>query len=171
MPSGAVGVVSAPMGERACFLDATCLSCGLFLEGGDAYATVCPRCGTAGEPLWIDVRGANFILYCDRWRETVDFYRGVLGLTETFSNEWFVEFRLGAATSVSIVDAARTSINPVQGQGMTLSIEVPDLDAARRTLDRRGAQPSPTVIRFGSRVFDVHDPEGHRIEFWVDQGD
>lgn len=157
------------MGERACFLDATCLSCGMFLEGADADAAECPRCGAARELASVDVRRANFILYCDHWRDTVDFYRRVLGLTETFSNEWFVEFRLGEGASVSIADAGRTSIRPVQGQGMTLSIEVSDLDAARRLLDRRGAQPSPTSIRFGSRVFDVHDPEGHRIEFWVGQ--
>lgn len=157
------------MGERACFLDATCLTCGRFLEGVDADGQECPHCGTAREVAGVDVRGANFILYCDRWRVTVDFYREVLGLTETFSNEWFVEFRLGGGASVSIADAGRTSISPVRGQGMTLSIEVPDLDATRRTLDHRGAEPSPTVIRFGSRVFDVHDPEGHRIEFWVDQ--
>lgn len=157
------------MGERACFLDATCLSCGTFLEGGDADATECPRCGAARELAPIDVRGANFILYCDHWRETVDFYREVLGLTDTFSNEWFVEFRLGGGASVSIADADRTSIRAVEGQGVTLSIEVPDLDAARRTLDHRGAQPSPTATRFGSRVFDVYDPEGHRIEFWIDQ--
>lgn len=162
-------VASFPMGERACFLDATCLSCGMFLEGADADAAECPRCGSARELASIDVRGANFILYCDHWRDTVDFYRRVLGLTETFSNGWFVEFRLGAGAAVSIADAGRTSIRPVAGQGMTLSIEVSDLEAARRKLDRRGAQPSPTSIRFGSLVFDVYDPEGHRIEFWVGQ--
>lgn len=157
------------MGERACFLDATCLSCGMFLEGDDVDAAACPRCGTARDLAQVEVKGSNFILYCDRWRETVDFYRQVLGLTETFSNEWFVEFRLGEGASVSIADAGRTSIRPAAGQGMTLSVEVPDLDVARRTLDRRGARPSSTAIRFGSRVFDVYDPEGHRIEFWVDR--
>lgn len=162
-------VASAAMGERACFLDATCLSCGMFLEDNAANAAECPRCGAARDFASVDVRGANFILYCDRWEETVAFYRVVLGLTETFTNEWFVEFRLGKGASVSIADAGRTSIRPVKGQGMTLSIQVPDLDVARRTLDRRGARPSPTAIRFGSRVFDVYDPEGHRIELWVDQ--
>ncbi len=115
------------------------------------------------------VRATNFILYCDRWDETVDFYRILLGLTETFSNPWFVEFRLCGGASVSIADARRASIQPVQGQGMTLSLEVPDLDATRRWLERRGGQPSPVSIRFGSRVFDIYDPEGHRIEFWIDQ--
>ena len=159
------------MGERACFLDATCLSCGTFLEGAEANAVECPRCGAAREPVvpGIDVRATNFILYCERWAETVAFYRDVLRLTETFSNQWFVEFRLGGGASVSIADAGRTSIHPVQGRGMTLSIEVPDLDATRRWLERRGAKPSAVTIRFGSRVFDIYDPEGHRIEFWINQ--
>lgn len=144
----------------------------MFLEGGDGAVTECPRCGASRDgAAGVEVRGANFILYCDRWTETVEFYRGVLGLAETFSNDWFVEFRLGDGASVSVADVSRTSIRPVDGQGMTLSIEVADLDAARSTLTRRGAAPTDPTIRFGSRVFDVHDPEGHRIEFWVDQQD
>ena len=112
-------VALATMGERGCFLDATCLSCGMFLEGADANAVECPRCGAAREPVvtGMGARATNFILYCDRWDETVDFYRILLGLTETFSNPWFVEFRLCGGASVSIADARRASIQPVQGRG------------------------------------------------------
>jgi predicted RNA-binding Zn-ribbon protein involved in translation (DUF1610 family) len=33
------------VGDDACWLNQTCLSCGRFLEGEDAAETRCPHCG------------------------------------------------------------------------------------------------------------------------------
>lgn len=166
-------VTLAGMGDPACHLSSVCLSCGRFLES--AAASACPHCG---EPLdhvrdghrdtspLFSAQRVNTILYCDAFAPTVDFYHRQLGLRVTFSNEWFVEFALGDRSSLSIADASRATIPAAGGNGMTLSIEVADLDDVRQRLVDVGAEPTLPTQRFGSDVFDVHDPEGHRIEFW-----
>jgi catechol 2,3-dioxygenase-like lactoylglutathione lyase family enzyme len=161
------------MGDPACHLSSVCISCGRFLE--DAGASECPHCGEpldqAGNdhpdvgPLFSATQ-VNTILYCEAFAPTVDFYHRRLGLRVTFSNDWFVEFGLGDDASLSIADSSRATIPAVEGKGMTLSIEVADLEDVRRRLDEAGVEPTPISRRFGSGVFDVHDPEGHRIEFW-----
>lgn len=57
------------------------------------------------------------IAYCTKWAETVAFYREVLALGELFSNGWFVEVASGA--SLSVADAERTTIDAVDGGGIT----------------------------------------------------
>lgn len=114
----------------------------------------------------VSPRSTNFILYCRSWSDTVAFYRDRLGLTETFRNEWFVEFGLAPDAHVSIADASRASVGAVGGTGVTLSLEVSDLEDVRARLVGRGADPGPLSTRFDALVFDVRDPEGNRIEFW-----
>lgn len=178
---GAVDAASTPrqadslelMGDPACHLSSVCLSCGRFVE--DADAATCPHCGepTDGStdqdhpgPVFT-AHQVNTILYCEAFEETVDFYRSRLLLEVTFSNEWFYEFRLDTRTTLSVADAGRATISSAGGEGMTLSIEVEDLDGLRRRLEERGIETTAISTRFGSRVFDIHDPEGHRIEFWT----
>ena len=113
---------------------------------------------------------ANTILYCRRWRETVDFYRHGLGLGVNFECDWFVEFRLGGAANLSIADERRASVNSVAGQGVTLALQVDDIDAAWRHLHDKGLQPGPVNDHaWGARVFYFFDPEGHRLEIWSPQ--
>lgn len=157
------------MGDPACHLSSVCLSCGRFVEEAEA---VCPHCaaavdGTGPRPLFT-ARQINSILYCAEFGATVEFYRDLLRLEVAFANEWFVEFRLGNASTLSIADAARTTIEAAQGRGMTLSLKVDNLEGLRERLIGLGIEPTPVSERFGSSVFDVHDPEGHRIEFWAD---
>ena len=112
-------------------------------------------------------RAANTILYCRRWRETVDFYRQVLGLEIRFENDWFVEFHLTDGAHLSIADETRASIASVAGQGVTLALRVDDVDAAWHWLRARGAGPGPVHHHgWGARVCYFHDPEGHRLELW-----
>jgi len=166
-------VTLAGMGDPACHLSSVCISCGRFLEA--AGVSACPHCGEALDHVQGDHRDTgpvfspkrvNTILYCEAFAPTVDFYHRQLGLRVTFSNEWFVEFALGDSSSLSIADASWATIAAAHGQGMTLSIEVSDLDGVRQRLVDVGAEPTALTQRFGSDVFDVHDPEGHRIEFW-----
>jgi len=109
---------------------------------------------------------ANTILYCDRWQESVAFYRDVLGLDVAFANDWFVEFVLGPDRFVSIADAARSSLESGGGAGITLSWQVADVAEARALLAEGGATVGEIGRRWGADVIDVFDPEGHRIELW-----
>lgn len=162
-----------PMGDPACHLSSVCLSCGRFIEEPDV--ATCPHCGEPtdgttdqGNPSALfTTEQVNTILYCDAFEETVEFYRRKLSLEVTFANDWFYEFRLHDRATLSIADAGRATISPVGGEGMTLSLRVEDLDGVRGRLEESGVEATAISERFGSRVFDIHDPEGHRIEFWT----
>lgn len=113
----------------------------------------------------------NTILYCERWQETVAFYRDVFGLPVAFTNDWFVEFALGPGSFLSVADAARSSIAPGGGAGLTLSWQVGDVEEARTRLLAAGAAVAETGLRWGAAVVDLFDPEGNRIELWSDAPD
>ena len=115
----------------------------------------------------IAVKSANTILYCGKWEETVRFYRDRLELPVTFSSDWFVEFRSGDGAFISIADEKRSSVKTCRGQGVTITLEVDDIEAAHRAAGEIGL--NPTDIRthpWGARVFYLRDPEGHRLEIW-----
>jgi catechol 2,3-dioxygenase-like lactoylglutathione lyase family enzyme len=109
------------------------------------------------------------VLYCERWDETVAFYQSGLGLTVAFRNDWFVEFQLTTSSYLSIADAARATVDSVEGRGVTLTWRVPDLGEARSLLAASGVATTDTRRRWGADVFYCHDPEGHRIELWSDR--
>lgn len=110
--------------------------------------------------------GANTILYCVKWAETVTFYRETLGLPVHFANDWFVEFELNAGSFLSVADAARATIPAVDGQGITLAWQVADAAAAHDSLSAAGTAVTPLQSKWGGLLFYCHDPEGHRLEFW-----
>ncbi len=114
-------------------------------------------------------RRSNTILYTDQWAETVAFYRDALSLAVAFENDWFVEFALGPAAFVSVADAARSSVAPGRGDGITLSLQVDDLRAVRSALVNAGVEIGASGVRWGVDVLDVHDPSGNRIEFWAER--
>lgn len=114
----------------------------------------------------LSVERSNVILYCERWAETVAFYRRLLGGALTVDRGWFVELAVGDGTYLSVADAAHASIAPAGGAGLTLSWQVADVAAARTDLVADGFDVSAVHHRFGSPVVDLHDPEGHRIELW-----
>lgn len=108
----------------------------------------------------------NAILYCRHWPETVAFYRDGLGLPVLFSNDWFVEFAIAAAR-LSVADETRASVKTAGGNGITLSLETEDLELEWDRLMQKDFSPTPIATHpWNARVFYLHDPEGHRIEFW-----
>ena len=112
------------------------------------------------------IKRINTILYCRNWNDTVKFYRDVLKLGVNHRAEWLVEFQLIDNTFLSIANAAGTSIKSSNGDGITLSFQVEDIDAAHRQLHEIGLKTSPIKPIWGARAFYIFDPEGHRIELW-----
>ena len=109
---------------------------------------------------------SNTILYCDRWSETVVFYRDTLGFPVTFEADWFVEFELHSGAHLSVADASRTTVAAGDGSGLTLSWQVDDAEAVRAGLIARGVDASSIRARWGSDSFMCFDPSGNRIEYW-----
>jgi len=113
------------------------------------------------------IKRTNTIVYCNRWDETVAFYRDDLGLEIAFQNTWLLEFRLTETSYLSIADQSRTTMSSAGGDGITLSFQVDDIEAVQRRLTRKGLSPTgilPGVM--GADVVYIRDPEGTRLEFW-----
>jgi len=113
------------------------------------------------------LKTTNLILYCKEWEKTVRFYRDQLQLPVNFSTDWFVEFRLTAISRLSIADERRSSVKSCRGKGVTLALEVEDIEAMRGYLETIGLKPTEISKHpWNARVFHLFDPEGYRIEIW-----
>ena len=109
----------------------------------------------------------NTILYCKEWEKTVGFYRDRLGLPVIFSTDFFVEFRLNSMSRLSIANEKRSSIKGCGGKGITITLEVDDIEAVREYVEKVGMKPTELKMHpWNARVFYIFDPEGHRIEIW-----
>ncbi len=113
------------------------------------------------------IKAANTILYCKKWQETIAFYKDGLKLLAISSNEWFVEFKLNEMSRLSVADETRTSIRSGDGKGITISLQVSDIEQTRAELMDAGITPTPIKEVWGSKAIYVHDPEGNRLEFWA----
>lgn len=115
----------------------------------------------------MDIKTANTILYCRKWKETVAFYKTQLGFEVTMACDWFVEFKLNEASRLSIADEARASIDSSSGKGVTITLEVDDIETIHPYLNEKGLNPTPIKKHgWGAKVIHIFDPEGNRLEFW-----
>lgn len=113
------------------------------------------------------VQRTNTILYCQKWAETVAFYRDVFAFRISHQTDWFIEFEVTPdAAYLSIADEQRASVKSVSGQGITLSWQVGDLQAIYQLLAGRGVELGPIREKWDASLCYLHDPEGHRIELW-----
>jgi len=112
------------------------------------------------------IKRINTILYCRNWKTTVRFYRDALNLAINHETEWLVEFQLINNTYLSIAKAASTSIQSSNGDGITVSFQVENVDVAHRQLREFGIKIGPKKPIWGVRAFYIFDPEGHRLELW-----
>ncbi|WP_461834084.1 VOC family protein [Desulfothermus sp.] len=115
----------------------------------------------------IKINTTNTILYCKKWNESVDFYKTQLKLAVTTNHNWFVEFKLNEASRLSIADEAKATIDSNEGKGITISLQVDDIESIYWDLKKQGLKPTPLKNHaWGAKVFYIYDPEGNRIEFW-----
>lgn len=114
----------------------------------------------------IALKRSNTILYCLHWTKTVSFYKEQIHLPIIFENDWFVEFQLTDTSFLSIANSNRATISDVQGQGVTLTWEVSDIEKVKEQLEKQAITTTAIQRRWGALVFYCHDPEGHRLEFW-----
>jgi catechol 2,3-dioxygenase-like lactoylglutathione lyase family enzyme len=113
------------------------------------------------------IKRINTILYCNKWEETITFYRERLGLKSAFQCDWFVEFRITPTAFLSVADQSKATLASAQGKGITLSFQIDHLRTAYNEFIRDGL--APTKIRanvMNADVFYLFDPEGNRLEFW-----
>jgi catechol-2,3-dioxygenase len=106
-------------------------------------------------------------LYCKKWQETVAFYKDGLKLLVISSNDWFVEFKVNEMSRLSVADETRASIKSGDGKGITISMQVIDIEQTRTELMEAGIIPTPIKEVWGSKAIYVRDPEGNRLEFWA----
>lgn len=109
---------------------------------------------------------SNTILYCSWFEKTVLFYRDILKLSVHHQTTWLVEFLLFDNTFLSVADAKRTSIRSSNGDGVTISLKVKELELAHEYLSKKVSDVSEIKEIWGSMAFYLYDPDGHRIEIW-----
>jgi len=114
-----------------------------------------------------NIKNANTILYCRNWETTVRFYRDTLKFSVHYERDWFIEFHLTGSSYLSIADESLASIKSANGDGVTLSWQVKDIELAQGWLHELGVKTSPIKLIWGVRSFFFFDPEGHRIEIWA----
>lgn len=113
------------------------------------------------------IKTLNTILYCKNWKESVEFYKELLQLPITFSTDWFVKFSLNEISRLSIADERRASVKSGQGKGITISLEVDNIEKA--FCDAHTKEMNPTEIKrhaWNAKTFFLFDPEGNRLEIW-----
>lgn len=109
----------------------------------------------------------NTILYCQRWHETVAFYRDALAFPVTFKNDWFIEFGVNEYARLSVANEQRATIKSADGQGLTLAFRVEQADETWQYLLARGVSVGKIKDHpWGGRSFFLFDPEGNRLEVW-----
>jgi catechol 2,3-dioxygenase-like lactoylglutathione lyase family enzyme len=117
----------------------------------------------------LEIKTTNIILYCKNWNETVAFYKSGLKLPVATSNDWFMEFRLNPTARLSVADESRTSIKSNHGNGITVGLQVENVENMRAQLVAAGLRPTEVKEVWGAKAIYIHDPEGNRIEFWSGQ--
>ncbi len=107
-----------------------------------------------------------------RVRESKDFYTRCLGFGVTFENEWYVLLHSpGGSSSISFLLPEQAAQQPLfrpafGGQGVFLTVEVPDVDAEYRRIRSLGV-PIAVELRdepWGERHFALVDPNGIGVD-------
>lgn len=78
-----------------------------------------------------------------------------------------MECKLNEASRLSIADESRISIDNNESKGITITLEVDDIETTHLYLNEIGLNPTPIKDHaWRARVIHIYDPEGNRFEFW-----
>ncbi|MDR0780932.1 MAG: VOC family protein [Pseudomonadales bacterium] len=116
----------------------------------------------------MQITANSTILYCAHYQDSLRFYHELLELPVSFKkDDWFIELRISGFAHLSLADAARCTIAPSGGAGLTLSWCVAALEPLHHKLASAGVRIT-SITSGGWRLpyFYAYDPEGTRIEFW-----
>ena len=78
-----------------------------------------------------------------------------------------MEFTRNEMSRLSVADETRTSIKSGDGKGITISLQVSDIEQTRAELMDAGITPTPIKEVWGSKAIYVRDAEGNRLESWA----
>ncbi|MFE5335956.1 VOC family protein [Isoptericola sp. NPDC056573] len=98
------------------------------------------------------------------------FYADLLGMTPTFSSDWYVSLRSGAA-ELAVVDADHGTVperaRGTRAAGVLVTVEVDDVDAVHARVLATGGHDVLLPLRdeeFGQRHFIVAGPDGALVD-------
>ena len=81
------------------------------------------------------------------------------------ANGLFVEFKLSEMSRLSVANETRTSVESSSGRGITVNLQVADIEQTRNELIEAGITATPIKEVWGAKTIYVHDPERNRLEF------
>ncbi len=98
------------------------------------------------------------------------FYADLLGMTPTFSSDWYVSLRAGS-WELAVVDARHATIPASHrgpaATGVLVTVEVDDVDAVHARVTAGGAHDVVLPLRdepFGQRHFIAAGPDGALVD-------
>jgi len=108
-----------------------------------------------------------FVVHTDRFDESVEFYRDLLGLE--LVEEWHegghgAVVRLAPVADLELIELANVAAHG----GVALGLEVDEVDAwYERLLAAGGTAKAPPVDAFGKRGFGTTDPNGVPVNVYT----
>ena len=101
---------------------------------------------------------------------TARFYADLLGMTPTFTSDWYVSLRADDA-EIAVVDADHATIperaRGARTAGVLVTVEVDDVDAVHARVVAAGSHDVVLPLRdeeFGQRHFIVAGPDGALVD-------
>lgn len=101
---------------------------------------------------------------------TARFYADLLGMTPTFTSDWYVSLRADDA-EIAVVDADHATIperaRGARAAGVLVTVEVDDVDAVHARVVAAGSHDVVLPLRdeeFGQRHFIVAGPDGALVD-------
>ncbi|HPD60871.1 MAG TPA: VOC family protein [Thermodesulfobacteriota bacterium] len=115
----------------------------------------------------LPITSVHTILYCQKWKECISFYRDILGFPVVFDNNILVELEPTPNARIGLMDVSRTKRNVTEPETIVLSFQVADIEKTYILLrEKSGDTVERKEHRWGAQVVELRDPEGRRVEFW-----
>ena len=144
-------------------------SAAALLPLGAAASAADARAATSKKGMSMQIQSSYPVIVTDKLVESRDFYVRWLGFEPVFEATWFV-YLVAGTTGIAFMSPDHPSQPPgpekFSGQGMFLTLQVPDAAAAFKRLRDAGAAIAYPLRDepWGQRRFGLVDPAG----MWVD---